>query len=153
MKKIFWGVLAAFALVSCTTTDYTANVAGVSDNVTLVVKDFITLGIVTVYSQEIHHSGPFGFVKSVKGAKITYADLLHEATKLEADDVINVRIEMHSDYKTGAFDWISGWNKVFKYTGTALAIKYTDMMEGESDPQLGGLPKKPEQTKATGLSR
>lgn len=140
-------ILVAFALVSCTTTNYTANVAGVSDNVTLVVKDFITLGIVTVQSTEIHHSSPFGFVKNVRGAKIIYADLMQEAAKLEADDIINVRIDMNSDYRRGAFDWLTGWVRTFNYTGTALAIKYTDVHAGV-DPHLGGLPKEPEKTKA-----
>ena len=153
MKKLLFLIVGALMLASCTTTDYTGNLAGVSDNVTIVVKNFITLGIVTVQSREVHYSGAFGFVKNIKGSKITYADLLQEASKLEADDIINVRIDMHSDYKKGVFDWITGWVRTYTYTGSALAIKYTDMMETESDPQLGGLPKTPEKTRASARSR
>ena len=147
MKKavIIFMVLAAVVLASCVSNDYTASLAGVSEYSTLAVKDFTTLGIITVSSTEIHSSGPFGFTKSVEGSKITFADLMQEAAKLEADDVINVRIDMNSNYTKRAF----GWTRTYTYTATALAIKYTDkvdVMPGER--YLSGLPKIPETTGA-----
>ncbi|MCL1836014.1 MAG: hypothetical protein FWG46_00540 [Treponema sp.] len=149
MKKLIV-VIVAIALAACTSTDFTANVAGSSDYSTVVVKDFTTLGIVTVHATEIHFSSPLGINKSVEGAKITFADLMQEAAKLEADDIINVRIDMNAHYHKSIFDWITGWKRTFYYTGTALAIKYTDKLDTDrGDPQLGGLPRAPEETGAS----
>ena len=155
MKKLVYIiVIAGLAFASCTTTDFTANVTGASDLSTVVVKDFVTLGIVTVRAQEVHRSSPFGFIRSVEGSKITFADLMQEAAKLEADDIINVRIDVHTNYVRGAFEWFTGWTRTFNYTGTALAIRYTDRLETDrSDPQLHGLPRAPERTGATRSSR
>jgi uncharacterized protein YbjQ (UPF0145 family) len=141
--------MAVCALAACKTTDYTGNVSGASDHAAIAVKDFVTLGIVTVQATEIHHSGPFGLSKKVEGSKITYADLMQEAAKLEADDIINVRIDMHSNYTKGAFDWLIGWTRIYIHTGTALAIKYTDKLDSKiPDSQLSGLPKNPEPSSA-----
>jgi uncharacterized protein YbjQ (UPF0145 family) len=151
MKKTVFVILTVAAVMfsGCTSNNYTANISGASDYSTVAVKDFISLGIITVRAQEIHQSGPFGFSKSVEGSKITFADLMQEAAKLEADDIINVRIDMNTNYAKMAFSWVTGWTRVYTYTGTALAIKYTDKMETQtSDPQLGGLPKVPEATGA-----
>ena len=147
-------IMVVLTLASCTTTDYTANMAGSSDYATVAVKDFVTLGIVTVQVTEIHHSSPFGFVKSIEGSKVTYSDLMQEAAKLEADDIINVRIDVNSSYTKGTFDWLTGWTRVYTHTGTALAIKYTDKMDFKSpDPQLHGIPKTPEPSGAVKTGR
>ena len=147
-------IMAAFAMAACTTTDYTANMAGASDYATVAVKDFVTLGIVTVQRTEIHYSSPFGIVMRVEGSKITYSDLMQEAAKLEADDIINVRIDVNANYKHSLFDWFTGWNRVYTHTGTALAIKYTGMLDaGDGDSQLGGIPKAPETTGAVKTTR
>jgi uncharacterized protein YbjQ (UPF0145 family) len=151
MKKPVFAIIimAICALAACKTTDYTANVSGASDHASIAVKDFVTLGIVTIQTTEIHHSGPFGFKKSVEGAKITYADLMQEAAKLEADDIINIRIDMHANYTKGLFDWLTGWSRVYTHTGTALAIKYTEKLDSKiPDSQLSGIPKAPEPTSA-----
>ena len=156
MKKIIFAALILFAVVfsACTTNNYSANLSGASDYSTVAVKDFTSLGIITVQTTEIHHSGPFGFSKSIEGSKITFSDLMQEAAKLEADDIINIRIDVNSNYTKGAFDWITGWTKVYTYTGTALAVKYTDKLETQySDPQLSGLPKTPEATGAVKTTR
>lgn len=148
-------IVAACALAACTTNnDYSASLAGVSDYTVVAVKDFVTLGIVTVRSTEIHHSSPFGFVKSVEGSKITFADLMQEAAKLEADDIINVRIDMNTNYKKTAFDWLTGWTRTYTYTGTALAIKYTERVDTKTVmPQMSGLPKTPEVSGAVEITK
>jgi hypothetical protein len=156
MKKLYFSalILAAFALAACTTTNFSSNMTGAADYSTVVVKDFTTLGIVTVSATEIHHSSPFGFAKSIDGSKITFADLMQEAAKLEADDIINVRIDMNANFRKGAFDWLTGWTRTYTYTGTALAIKYTDKLDTDrGDPQLNGLPKAPELTGASKAAR
>jgi hypothetical protein len=156
MKKAVLSIIimAIFALAACKTTDYTANVSGASDHAAIAVKDFVTLGIVMVQTTEIHHSGPFGFKKSVEGAKIAYPDLMQEAAKLEKDDIINIRIDMHANYTKGLFDWLTGWNRVYTHTGTALAIKYTDKLDSKiPDSQLSGIPKAPEPTSAVNATK
>lgn len=141
-------------LAACTTTNYTANMAGASDYATVAVKDFVTLGIVTVRATETHYSSPFGFKKHIEGSKITYSDLMQEAAKLEADDIINVRIDMNASYTKGAFDWLIGWTRTYNHIGTALAIKYTGKLESDHvDPQLSGIPKSPEQTGAVSTNK
>ena len=154
-KSLFFAITAAvLAMAACTSNNYTASMAGVSDYSTVVVKDFTSLGIITVKATEIHHSGPFGVQKSVEGSKITFSDLMQEAAKLEADDIINVRIDINSNYTKGFFDFITGWTRVYSYTGTALAIKYTNMLNTETgDPQLSTLPRVPEATSAVRVTR
>jgi uncharacterized protein YbjQ (UPF0145 family) len=148
-KTVFAIIMAVCALAACKTTDYTGNISGSSDHAAIAVKDFVTLGIVTVQATEIHYSGPLGFKKKVEGSKITYADLMQEAAKLEADDIINVRIDMHTNYTKGAFDWFTGWTMVYTHTGTALAIKYTDKLDSKiPDSQFSGVPKNPEPSSA-----
>ncbi|MDR2924089.1 MAG: hypothetical protein LBU85_12220 [Treponema sp.] len=145
---------AVLALAGCTSNNYTSSMSGVSDYTTVVVKDFTSLGIITVHATEVHQAGPFDFQKSVEGSKITYTDLMQEAAKLEADDIINVRIDINSNYTQSAFDFITGWTRTFTYTGTALAIKYTNMLDTETgDPQLTTLPKVPEATGAVRVTR
>jgi len=156
MKKLlFFTILAAvLAMAACSSNNFTASMTGAADYSTVVVKDFTSLGIITVRSTEIHHAGPFGFQKSVEGAKITYSDLMQEAAKLEADDIINVRIDINSNYTESVFDFFTGWTRTFSYTGTALAIKYTNMLNTETgDPQLTTLPKAPEATGAVRITR
>jgi hypothetical protein len=155
MKKLlFLSIAAAVAMTACTSNNYTTSLAGVADYSTVVVKDFSSLGIITVRATEVHHSGPFGFQKSVEGSKITFSDLMQEAAKLEADDIINVRIDMNANYVQGAFDFFTGWTRTFTYTGTALAIKYTNMLDTDTgDPQLTTLPRVPEATGAVRVTK
>jgi len=151
IKRSFLTIMLMVALVlaGCASTDYTANMSGASDYATVAVKDFVTLGIVTVGTTEIHYASPFGVIKRIEGAKITYADLMQEAAKLEADDIINVRIDVHTNYSGSVFDWFTGWTRTYTHTGTALAIKYTDKLDSRDvDPQLTGVPKAPEATGA-----
>jgi hypothetical protein len=156
IKRSFFAVMLITALIlaGCASTDYTANMSGASDYVTVAVKDFVTLGIVTVETTEIHHASPFGVIKRIEGAKITYADLMQEAAKLEADDIINVRVDVNTSYTGSVFDWFTGWTRVYTHTGTALAIKYTDKLDSKDvDPQLTGIPKAPESTGAARTDR
>jgi len=154
MKKliIFITILTICALCACTSNNYSASLSGASDYSTVAVKDFVSLGIITVQSTEIHYSSPLGFVKKVEGSKITFVDLMQEAAKLEADDIINVRVDMNSNYKKSALGWLIGWTKTYTYMGTALAIKYTGKVDA-GDPQLNGLPKIPENTGAVKTDR
>ena len=140
-------ITIVFTLTGCASTDYTANMTGASDYATVAVKDFISLGIITVEKIEIHHASPLGVIKRIEGSKVTYADLMQEAARLEADDIINVRIDVNTNYTGSIFDWWTGWTRVYTHTATALAIKYTDKLDSRDvDPQLTGIPKAPEST-------
>lgn len=137
LKKPLFTLLLPLALLSggCTSVNYTSSMAGVSDYATLVFKSFFVLGTVTVSAAETHRAGPFGFVKSVEGSKVTYNDLVHAAAKIEADDIIDVRIDINTAGKTSFADWLTGWTRTFTYTGTALAIKYLDKPYQEYGPE------------------
>ena len=117
-------IILLLILAGCTSVHYSEPLAGRYIRVTVAPKGFIIIGAVSASSTETHHSSPFGFTKSVEGSKITYVDLIQEAAKLEADDIIDVKIDINSNYKKGAFDWMTGWTRTYTYTGTALAIKY-----------------------------
>jgi len=118
-------LLAVSAVLSgCTLFDYTAPIAGKYDNASVLVKNFTLIDTVTVHTEEIHTISPFGIKRTVEGAKVTYSDLMKEAARLNADDIINVRIDMQTSGKTTIADWFTGWERTFLYTGQALAIKY-----------------------------
>jgi hypothetical protein len=97
----------------------------------VVIKDFILIDTVTVYATEKHTVSPLGIKRKVEGAKVTYSDLMQKAAGIDADDIIDVRIDMATTGKTTIMDWLKGWERTFFYTGQALAIKYVDNEETE----------------------
>ena len=123
----FLAVLAGLvSLAGCTTVNISKPLEGRYAIAGTATKGFVVIGIVSVNSTETHTISPFGIVRKVEGAKVTYGDLMEEAAKLDADNVIDVRIDMNTSGKTGFFDWVKGWERVFTYTGEALAVKYTN---------------------------
>jgi hypothetical protein len=100
--------------------------AGKYDNVSVLVKNFTLIETVTVHATETHTASPLGIKRKVEGAKVTYSDLMQEAARIKADDIINVRIDIQTNGKTTIVDWFKGWERIFFYTGQALAIKYVD---------------------------
>ena len=135
MRGSFAATLAFTALTAvlagCQTVDFSSPLAGQCTKAGVAVKNFIVLGDVSVKSTETHTVSPFGIVRKVEGAKITYSDLMLEAAALDADDIITVRIEMNTNGKTTFMDWLKGWKRIFTYTGAALAVKYID---GNDEP-------------------
>lgn len=130
MKKILYVLAAAavvFALASCTTTDTTTAKQGWANYSELSVKDFNTLGIVSVTTEMIQTSGFLQLTRKTEGSTVTYNALMEEAKKLGADDIINVRIDQVSQGKSGPIQLIFGGKTTTKYIGTALAIKYKDV--------------------------
>ena len=119
-------LLILSALSGCVVVNYTAPMAGKYDNVSVIVKNFILIDTVTVNATEKHTISPLGIKRKVEGAKVTYSDLMQEAARVKADDIINVRIDIETTGKTTIVDWFKGWERTFFYTGRALAIKYTD---------------------------
>jgi hypothetical protein len=137
-----------FGAAGCGTMDYTAPLEGRYVTASHAVKDFEVIGLVSVSSAETHRAGPFGFVKTVEGSKVTYSDLMQEAALIEADDIIDVRIDIHAGKAARFAERLTGWERVFAYTGKALAIKYVsksydsddieDVEDGNIDDDGGG---------------
>jgi len=119
-------LLVSAMLAGCTLVDYTVPMAGFYDNASVLVKNFDLVGTITVRTTETHTVSPLGIKRKVEGAKVTYSDLMQEAAKVKADDIINVRIDIQTNGKTTIVDWFKGWERTFFYTGEALAIKYID---------------------------
>jgi uncharacterized protein YbjQ (UPF0145 family) len=132
MKKngMVLAVLMTLAILGCSTTQFSDELAGRTDYVNMAVKDFVGLGIIFVESVEEFTAGPFGFRKTHTGSRITYADLLSKAAELGADDIANIRIDMTTDHAKNNFvDFFRGYKITYTYTGTALAIKYTSAVD------------------------
>jgi len=88
---------------------------GQVDQITLVEKDFIVVGMIFITSSETRVNGEI-----IKGSPVTFEMLLKEAEKLGADDIVNLRID------TTSRQIYSGESEeVTTYKATALAIKYT----------------------------
>jgi hypothetical protein len=121
----FLTVLPVFA-TGCISVNYTEPLDGRYVRASVGVKDFEVIGIVLIESVELHKAGPFGFVKTVEGEKVNYSDLMIEAALLEADDIIDVRIDKNAGKPTTFAEWMTGWERTFTYTGKALAIRYVD---------------------------
>jgi len=138
MNKVLT-ILIVFGLVlsSCITTsnpnptvNYSYPQAGSTNNATLVVKDYEPVGIIFVKSSEVVDNNG-----NHTGSKITYEMLMTEAQKLNADDVINIKIDVNrkdeiekTDNYGNPFSNNYGnaiTKTTYSYTATALAIKYT----------------------------
>ena len=77
-----------FLPAACSSVDYSIPLSGKYIEAGIVSKGFIAIDTVSVSATEIHTAGPFGFVKKVEGSKITHSDLVIEAAKINADDII-----------------------------------------------------------------
>ena len=121
-------MLAVFLLLeSCRSTiNFSAPLSGKFNQVRLPEKNFIIIGPVFASSTEIHTVKSLGNVIKVEGRKITHNDLVIKAAELGADDIINVTIDMKTSGRSRYVNRSTGWERVFTYTGSALAIKYID---------------------------
>ena len=114
------------ALAGCVTVDFTAPLHGSHGNISPVAKDFIIIGTVSISATEIHSASPLGLSKMVEGSKVTYTDLMQEAARIGADDIIDARIDMNASGEAGFMGWLRGWERTFTHTGEALAIRYVN---------------------------
>ena len=91
---------------------------GISNNASIVVKDYEVIGIIFVKSSEVIDGNGNRI-----GSKITNEMLLLEAQKIGAHDVINVRIDVNQkeEFTSDAVRI----RTTYDYTATTLAIKYT----------------------------
>ena len=142
MKKfliIIAVVLVAFA--GCKSYDLTTNKVGWSNYADISVKDFTVMGIVSLESQEVFTYGPFGLNKDYRGSRIVWSDLMAEAAKLGADDIINVRIEETNQNirRPGIIEFFTGYTTTWKYKATALAVKYTESVDRQKSGRQDNL--------------
>ena len=123
MKGFLGVIVLMLGLSSCTSTalpevNFAYPHTGGSNNASIVVKDYESLGIIFVKSTEVIDGNG-----NHTGSKITYDMLMLEAKKIGADDVLNVRIDVNQKENFSANGERIG--TTFNYTATALAIKYT----------------------------
>jgi len=131
MKRLLGiGIAVLLVLISCTSApvpkvDYGYPNAGNANDSAIVVKDYITLGIIFVNSSELIDGNG-----NHTGSKITYEMLMKEAQKLGADDVINIRIDVNEQVEFN----LNGlpFKTIYNYTASALAIKYTGAVVTEA---------------------
>jgi len=121
---VFW----ALVFVSCTTTVPNVNYKyphdGVSNNAVLAIKDYQPVEIIFVKSTEIYDGEG-----NHTGSKITYEMLMAEAKRLGASDVINIKIDVNMVEEV-ADDFTT--KTTINYTASALAIKYTNAIQGDN---------------------
>ena len=125
-------ILISFIATSCATSvpviNYTYPHDGKANNANIVVKDYEPLGIIFVKSTEVVDGGG-----NHTGSKITYEMLMKEAQKLDAHDVINIRIDVNQIEEIvkdkNGYDVT---RTTYNYTASALAIKYTTAIQAEA---------------------
>lgn len=143
------GILSLVVLSGCAVTsskrdaryNYTKMQSGRFNNtIPVALKDFEVKGVVFAESKIVfdNESG------DGNGSEITFTQLMEEAVKLGADDIINVRIDKtefgtaEDSYKkdpvTGdeKFAKRSYTSKTVIYKATAIAIKYTNAIIGNA---------------------
>ena len=137
MRKGVLFFLPAFAvLAGCVSAiNFTAPLEGRFDRAGVVNKSFVVIGAVSVSSTETHRVGPLGLKRTVEGSKITYSDLMIEAARLDADDIIDVRIDMNTAGRVSFLDWLKGWERTFTHSGQALAVIYVNGEEEASEEE------------------
>jgi hypothetical protein len=133
MKKagLIFVSIALLAVMGCTTTDFTNNDVGTFNLAPIATKDYEVLGPVSLTAEDVLTVGFAGWTQSHSGSTVTFENLLTEAKKLGADDIINVRIDIYDNNSTNKIlDPIIGYTKTYRYIGNALAIKYTTAING-----------------------
>ena len=141
MRKSFAILPVLAVLAGCVTVDFTAPLQGKFDNAGLAYKAFEVIGPVSVSATETHRASPLSIVRTVEGAKVTYSDLMQEAARLGADDIIDVRIDMNTSGKTNLLDRLTGWERIFTHTGQAVAIRYVSGKEGDAKMPMDVFPR------------
>ena len=117
-------VLIGSVLIGCPSAPNSLNIShenwGVFGETALIpVKDFEPLGFVfTTTSFRIDSRG------GITGNVFSYQDLLREAQKLGAHDIINVTIDRQTSFVGKGKSRV----QVETWRGSALAVKYTDVV-------------------------
>jgi hypothetical protein len=124
-------ILSAVILAACTSTDLTTNKVGWSNYAEVAIKDYEAVGVINLESQEVYEATPFGINKSLKGSRIVWSDLMAEAVKMGANDVINIRIEVtdQNARRPQFVEFLTGYTLTYTYKATGLAIRYTTAID------------------------
>lgn len=149
-KLLTFSAFFVLVFVSCTTTittndqdvNYNYPHDGNNNNAILAVKDYEPLGLIFVKSTEVIDSSG-----NHTGSKITYGMLMLEAQKLNADDIINIRIDVNQIEESikvlknsNQLYWSNYNDEIFQttynYTAVALAIKYTSAIPVENTEDI-----------------
>lgn len=133
-KSLFATALIAVVgllAISCSSTNLETNQVGWSAYSDIVAKDFDAVKIVKLSSTETITTDPFYLNKKTEGSRVLYSQLMDEAAKVGADDIINVRIDRKLETaRRPIIQFLIGKKTVYTYTATAVAIKYKDTKPG-----------------------
>ncbi|MDR0663321.1 MAG: hypothetical protein LBF80_04485 [Spirochaetaceae bacterium] len=114
-------VLVFVMLLAGCATSVKANFSGKSENITVGVKNFTSVGLVFVEC----------VVNKGSGERVTYDALLKAAAEKDADAIVNVNIDVKRE---GLRVLMFLFNPVETWYGSALAIKYTETMLERTAP-------------------
>jgi len=124
-------LLSGFAgiFTGCASVNYSQPLHGKFSNALTVNKDYRVIGHISVKSTETYTVNTFGRIRKIEGSKATHFQLMQEAAKLNADDIIDVQIELYSSGRINR-------QYLFTYMGEAVAIKYINGNEPEIIPEV-----------------
>jgi len=125
-------IFIVLGLGSCASAPQQRNhsypLTGNTNDVNIATKDFSSVGIVFVRAVEvIDNQG------NHTGSKITYRMFMEEAQKLQADDVINIKIDVNVRTEKQNIGVETRIVNTYTYSGTGLAIKYTGAIATSSN--------------------
>lgn len=123
-------IVVLLSIMGCSSTyeDSTVRFSdGTINNSAIAVKDFEIVGPIRVTTEKEFKNSKWS------GNNITYDMLLQEAYSMDADDVINIKID--TIIKTTK-DSNNVVNKSYSYIANGLAIKYTDALLVTPTPLL-----------------
>ena len=111
--------------------DYSYPLGGSAYNVNIASKDFTPVGIIFLKSEETVDSRG-----NHTGSKITYEMFMREAERLGAHAVININIDVnYTQEKQQTFPSRMITITKYSYTGTGLAIRYTNAINNEPNKE------------------
>jgi ABC-type cobalt transport system substrate-binding protein len=125
--------ISLLTIMSCSST-YEESIFtssdGTTNNTIVAVKDYEIVAPIRVTAEKVFNGSEWS------GNEITYDLLLQKAYEMEADDVINIKID--TSIKTTKITENNNEviKKTYNYIANGLAIKYTDALQVTPTPSL-----------------
>ena len=132
-KKLLYSLgitVALLSIMSCSSTYEESTIRfsdGTVNNTIIAIKDYDIIGPIRATSERQFNGSEWS------GNKITYDMLLQKAHDIDADDVINVKIDTVIKTTKNSNEVIK---KTYTYIANGLAIKYTDALLVPPTPLL-----------------
>jgi hypothetical protein len=130
----FFGIaVSLLSVMSCSSTYEESTVRfsdGTTNNSIVAVKDYDIVGPIRVTAEREFNGSEWS------GNKITYDMLLQKAYAMDADDIINVKIDTIVKTTESTENSNKIVKKTYSYIANGLAIKYTDALLVNPTPFL-----------------